>query len=54
VSDERRRGRGDTRRILALRPGNPGNLLVTTPLGPALTLASGTPEAVDGAVEVAR
>ena len=38
--DGRRRGERDARCILAVRLGNPGNVLVTTPFGRVLTLPS--------------
>ena len=52
--DERRRGQGDARRILATRPGNPGDVSVTALLQSVLMLAAGISELSDGAVEVAR
>ena len=53
VIDERWRGQGDARPILTVRPGNLGEVLVTTPLERALSLAGGISEASNAVVEVA-
>ena len=53
MSDQRRRGQGDARRILAVGPGNPGRVPATTPLARVLTTAAEVAVS-DGRVEVAR